>query len=114
MTMSPADHLWFITGRYYNEVAMHDKRSLRDFVYIIPILVNSHIDWEIILQSASDYNLRPSLYYYLFFLNQLLSGRYIPIEVIDKLSPANGSRSRDWGWQLDKLFDRVECFSFGI
>jgi len=30
--------------------------------------------------------------------------------VLAELSPTHGLRRRDWGWQLGKLFDKVEDY----
>ena len=109
LTMSPADQIWFMTSRYYNEVAIHGKRSLRDFAYLAPIISRSDISWDIVLSAARIYELRPSLYYYLSFLDKL-AGNIIPSEVFDELLPSKGIRSRDWGWQLSKLFDEIDPF----
>jgi hypothetical protein len=108
LAMSPADQLWFTTSRYYTEVATDGKRSLRDFAYLIPLLVSDTVDWSVVLAANERYLLHPSLYYYLSFMNWLGEGKLVPADVLDALSPARGPRRRDWGWQLGVLFDAVE------
>lgn len=111
VTMSLADHLWFTTSRYYSEVANHGLRSLRTFAYLAPMLASAEVDWDVVLGAARVHELRPSLYYYLFFLDRLAGG-VMPGEVLDELSPERGSRLRDWGWQLSQLLDQVEPLPF--
>jgi hypothetical protein len=106
LTLSSGDHLWFTISRYYNEVALHGKRSLRDFAYSAA-LIHSAPDWDRVLTAASEYSLHPSLYYYLYFLNKITSAR-VPSEVLNELFPVSKVRLRDWGWQIGKLFDGVE------
>lgn len=110
--MSLADQLWFTTSRYYNEVALNGKDSLRDFAYIASLIPNDQIDWDVILGAADRYDLRPSLYYYFAFLNRL--GGAIPDEALEELSPGKGSRDRDWGWQLSKLFDLIDPYPLAV
>lgn len=108
-TLSPADQLWLTIAKLYNEVANYGKRSLRDFAYVLPLLAKRTIEWNVVIRVAEEYELRPALFYYFSFLNQL-SGNSIPEDVIRSLSPTNGSRLRDWGWQLGPIFDLVESY----
>lgn len=105
--MSAADHLWFITARLYNEMALHGKGSLRDFVYIIATLCHEAIDWDVVLGAAEEYELRPALYYFFSFVSAL-GAAPIPSEVLAALSPLCGSRIGDWGWQIARLFEVVD------
>jgi hypothetical protein len=109
-TMSIADHVWFTTSKYYMEVALHGKTSLRDFAYVAPLLGQPELDWDVVLAAAKEYELRPSLYYYLSFLD-MLAGNVIPAKVLSQLNPKHGMRYRDWGWQLAKLLGGVDRFS---
>ena len=106
--MSAADHLWFTTSRFYNEVAVNDKNSLRDFAYIASLLSTAQIDWDTVVGAASKYDLRPSLYYYFAFMNMMGGG--VPDDVLQELLPSKGSRHRDWGWQLSKLFGLTDPY----
>ena len=108
LTMSREDHLWFLTSRYYNEVALHGKRSLRDFAYLAALLDDDKFDWRIITGQAKKYDLEAPLYYFLSFLSRL-SGKMIPREVLSELLPTR-NRQSDWGWQLSKLFGGIEPF----
>lgn len=105
-TLSLGDHVWFTISRLYHEVALHGKRSLRDFAYVAPVL-KENIEWGDVLDAASEYGLHSSLYYYLRFLHSVL-GDGVPQHVLENLSPQRGPRLRDWGWQLGPLFDFVE------
>lgn len=111
-TMSVADLVWLTTSKYYTEVALHGKTSLRDFAYIAPLLGRPELDWDVVLAATNEYELRPSLYYFLSFLD-MLAGNVIPPEVLVQLNPTNGMRYRDWGWQLAKLLGGVDSFSYG-
>ncbi len=106
LTMSPADHLWFMTSRYYNEVAVHGKRALRDLAYLAALMGKAEIDWGRFVQAVKDQSLHASAYYYSAFLNRLLN--VVPDEVLREISPIDSPRKRDWGWQLGVLFDWVD------
>jgi hypothetical protein len=107
-SMSAADHLWFTTSRLYNEVAIHGKRSLRDFAFLLSLVTLDDIEWNVVLDSARQYHLHASLYYYFSFLASL-SGKAPPQDVVDALVPLATSRLRDWGWQLATLFDVLDA-----
>jgi hypothetical protein len=106
-SLSDADHLWFGLSRLYAEVALHGKVSLRDFAYIGPLLTAGEIAWDVVLNAASEYELRPGLFYFLRFLGQLTNGA-VPNGVLKELNPTSGARARDWGSQISKLLDLVE------
>lgn len=93
----------------YTEVALHGRRSLRDFAYMAPWIASGTIDWEVAISATHQYELRPALYNYLWLLDEL-SGHSIHTEASDELVPLKGSRQRDWGRQLDSLFDTVDPF----
>jgi hypothetical protein len=42
-TFSAADHLWFTASRYYNEVAVHGKRTLRELAFLVALLKDTEI-----------------------------------------------------------------------
>lgn len=106
--LDPADHLWLLTSRYYHEVALHGKRSLRDFAYIIAILRDEQPDWDRILAVAAEYEMRPSLFYYLRFADSLFERPRIDGDIWRALDPRQGSRARDWGWLLAPLFEWID------
>ena len=112
LTFCDADHAWFMATRLYNEVAIHGKTSLRDFAYLAPLLAAGNVDWEIVLAAAHEYELYPSLYYYLGFLNHLQPGA-VPDNVLSALNPLGTERMRDWGWQLEKLLDVLPAMPVG-
>jgi hypothetical protein len=106
-TLSDADHLWFGLSRLYAEVALHGKESLRDFAYLAPLVTRGEVDWPVVGEAAARLELRPALFYFLSFIQQL-SGGAIPAGVLDGLNPRNGLRYRDWGWQIGRLLGRVD------
>lgn len=113
LTFSDSNQLWILTSRYYTEVALFDKRSLRDFCYVLPIIAAGDVDWDLILRVAAKYELHASLFYYLSFMSHL-AGDLVPPQVLAQLSPLKGARLRDAGWQLGKLFDLIEAFPFDL
>jgi hypothetical protein len=108
-TLSDSDHLWVNCSRYYNEVALFGKRTLRPLVYTAPLLYG-RIDWDIVLASAREHELSASLYYPLRIL-EAITRTVIPREVLSALNPRLSS-GRDFGWQLGPLFEFVEPFPF--
>jgi hypothetical protein len=112
LTLTPADQLWITLSRYYNEVVTFGKRYLRDFAYVLPMLAAPDVvDWEIVLAANREYQLRPTLYYYLAFLQRL--GAPVPDRVLEALLP-NPGVERDWGWQLAGLFSTIDPFPLGL
>jgi hypothetical protein len=107
LTFSDADHVWFGLSRLYAEVALHGKVSLRDLAYIGPIVARGAVSWDVVLRYAAEYELRPSIYYYLSFIDGLAGGA-VPPEVLAELDPRRGLRHRDWGWQLGKLLGGID------
>ncbi len=110
-TLSPTDHLWSITVRYYNEVALHRKTSLREFIYIAMIIRNEQVDWRRFLELTREFATYAACYYPLAFLRSIEPSR-ISEAVLTELRPAEGRRGRDYGWQLGKLFDFIEPLPF--
>ena len=105
-TLCAADHVWFTITRLYTEVALHGKISLRDFSYLVPLLERQTIDWAVVLDAAKKFHVEPPLFYYLSFLSQLVPGK-VPATLLNDLTPLSSERQRDWGWQLEKLFEMV-------
>lgn len=106
-TLSPADNVWFTISRLYVEAALHRKTTLRDFAYLLPLLAEGDVDWSVVVATVEELDLRPHVYYFLSFLDDLLDGA-VPPEVLSRLEPTLGDRGYDWGWQLGKLFSFVE------
>jgi hypothetical protein len=109
MTLSPTDHLWLTMSRYYNEVALHGKCSLREFACLGILMRRAEIDWDLLLKVVREYEIHSSLYYFLSFSNHLFAG-LVPDEVLTEMLPLKGRRNRDWGWQIGKLFGGIEPF----
>ncbi len=106
--LSAADQLWLVCSRFYSEVAMHGKRSLRDFAYLAAIVRDGGIDWECVLRVAMEYEMRPALFYYLRFVDTLFARSMVDPGLWAELDPRTGSRQRDWGWMLAPLFDAMD------
>ena len=107
LTLSPADQLWVLGARYWTEVSQHRKTSLRDLAYLAPLVADPDLDWNVVVDAAARHELRSSLYYAVAFLGTL-TGREASADVLEELSPLHGSRYRDCGWQVGKLFGFVE------
>ena len=105
-SMAPSDLLWFTTSRWYSELALVGKRSLRDIAYVLP-LFHQALDWDIVLRAAADYELGASLYYPLTFMERAFEVP-VPAEVLRATDPRRTSRRSDWGWQLGPLLDFIE------
>ena len=108
--LDDADHLWFLCCRFYNEVALHNKRTMRDLVYIISALrsIKHALQWNRIYALCKEYDSFPSLYYILSFCRHL-NENLVPIRCLEELRPdTHGSRARDFGWLLGVLFDDIE------
>jgi hypothetical protein len=106
-TFCAADHVWVTLSRLYVEVALHDKRVLRDFAYLVPLIAGSEVEWPVVVQVAESMELRPHLFYFLSFVDLLAEGS-VPADVLAALDPALGVRDHDWGWQLGKLLGTSE------
>jgi hypothetical protein len=106
-TFSDADHLWFGLSRLYTEAALYGKGSLRDLAYLGPLVARGGVDWTVVISMAAEYELRPAIYYFLAVLDELAGGVVSP-EVLADLSPMNGLRYRDWGWQIGKLLGGLD------
>lgn len=106
-TLAVSDHLWITSTRYYNEVALHNKQSLRDFAFIAALMRGGDVDWDFICRVAESLENRPALFYPIYFLS-CLGGNLVDQQFFQRLSPARGNRHRDWGWMLGRLFDVVE------
>ena len=104
---APADHLWFLTSRYYVETALHGKNSLREFAYIAGLIERQVIEWDLVVAAATKWGLYSSVYYFLRFAREVL-GCSVPDEVTEAVAPTLSRRTRDYGWQLGKLFDGIE------
>lgn len=105
-TFCVTDHLWFQTSRFYQEVALHGKTSLRDFVFIGMLLRDRRVDWGRLVSIAESYSLHSSLYYFLVYMDAIVGG--LPGEVKVALEPTRGPRHHDWGFQVGKLLGYVE------
>lgn len=117
LVLSDADALWYTLSKFYGEVALENKRSLRDFCYAIPLLTRGQIDWDVFLACCRSHHLYGETYYFLRFLDVLLGG-VVPDQVLASLSSRNAPRDRgdprDWGWQLGRLFGFDESLPLAL
>ena len=102
---NPTDNLWFHITRFYNEVALHGKRHIRDLLYILSILKDDSpkIKWRSFIQLCKKFDTVPSAYYILSFINSF-NKTFIPETVIQELNLLENDRSRDFGWQIGLLY----------
>jgi hypothetical protein len=109
MTLSSGDLIWFTVSRFYTEVALNAKRSLRDFAYVAEFIRTREVDWDVVQGAAIEYDIAPSLFYFLSFVARF-DGVHVPDAVLEQLNPIGKGRLRDWGWQLGCLFEFVERY----
>jgi hypothetical protein len=109
---TPADHLWCLLVRYYNEVALNGKDTLRDLAYAALLVGRAEIDWERVVSLTHGHDTRPGPFYLLSWLDGLVPG-CVPGAVLSELDPRRGSRARDFGWLAGRLLGAVEPNPFG-
>ena len=115
-TLSAAEHVWLNLSRYYNEVTLYAKRSLRPLAYTIPEISSPALDWDVVEQTSVELSLGPTLYYYLALFNELVP-QCIPATTLEAIRVSTESGVRNWGWQLSKVFDfqeRFPSYAFGL
>ena len=103
-------------SRCYNEVAWHDKPSLRPLAYANPELSSPAPDWDIVKQMSIELSLGPALYYYLALFSEFIPQRILA-RTLDAIRVSTESGVRDWGWQLSKIFDfqeKVSSYAFDL
>lgn len=106
--LTAEDNLWFLLGRYYTEVAVHGKRTLRDLAHVAVLLCQEILQWSTFIERVHENEVEAAVFYLLSFFRALLGPTVVPQYVINQLSPTKIDRTRDWGWQLGKLFGFVE------
>ena len=106
--LEPADHLWTLLVRYYNEVALHGKTTLRELIYCGLLIGAGGIEWRHLIAACDEYRTHPACYYLLRFFHSLAPD-LVPGDVVETLRVGLRSCLRDFGWQLGKLFDFVEA-----
>jgi hypothetical protein len=113
LAMNPADELWILAARYYVEVAIHGKRTLRELAYLCGLLRKHSIDWDLLVEGCHQHGLGCPVYYILAFLDRV-TGDKIPQQTLSMLKRSLGRGRFDFGWQLGKLFEFYEPFPFSI
>jgi hypothetical protein len=113
LTLCPEDHLWTSAALNYLYLFSTPSPGLAKLAAIVAMVNSRQINWDIILEIAEQYQLRPSFFYTFHFVARLLPGK-IPTEVLSELDPRKGIRVRDFGWLLPKAFDITDPFPFSI
>lgn len=108
LALEPADHLWTLLVRYYNEVALHGKDTLRELLYCGLLIGSGEIHWPHLVAACDEYRTHPACYYLLRFFHAL-APELVPNEVLQALRARLRPCLRDFGWQIGKLFDFVEA-----
>jgi hypothetical protein len=107
---SPAGLVWFLSSRVYHESFQPKGATLRQFVDVLTVIHTwaGEIDWDEVERIARKYELRPSLFYVLTHVNELL-GPVVPQTVIDACNPTRPGtrRDHDWGDLMPKLLGGV-------
>lgn len=103
-TLCPADHLWLILSRFYQEVATHGERRLHPLAYAAALLAKEPIDWPVVVDAAREHRCRHALHTYLSFFRQLAGKPLVPDSVLDALRPARRGRAHEDHSQLRLLF----------
>jgi hypothetical protein len=104
-------HLWYLCVMFYLGANMQrDKLKLSGLADISLFVTNAskQLNWNLLIREATDLDVLPSVYYTLALLNKLIPTHPIPDEVITELRPIQGSRARDYGWQIHKVLGIVE------
>ena len=105
--LDPTDQLWVNALRYYFEIAVHETtHRLRDLAYMARLMAHHNVDWSVIVEVAEQLEIRPALFYVLSYLARLCN-KELPADVLAELAPSKGARTRDFGWQVHKLFGEV-------
>jgi hypothetical protein len=107
---SPAGLVWFLASRLYHEAFGLKGATVRQLVDVLTVVRTwkDEIDWDEVIRIACKYELRPSLFYVLTHVNELL-GPLVPQAVIDACNPmASGvRRDHDWGDLMPRLLGGV-------
>lgn len=107
--IKPEEHLWYLCAMFYLEVLRYaDARKLTQLADLSLFLSGYEVDWSRVVVRARELDILPCVYYPLAFLNALSDTLAVPDRILEQLLPTSGSRARDYGWQLHKLFGRVE------
>lgn len=104
------DHLWFLCARYYNELAMHQKRSLRDTIYIARLLAHiDAIDFGYLADVVTREEQHCALFYILSTIRHFgdISSSKLD-HFLAQMSPIGKRRFHDWGWLLGRFFDEID------
>ncbi|SDQ29258.1 nucleotidyltransferase family protein [Pseudovibrio sp. Tun.PSC04-5.I4] len=100
--------VWLSALRYYNEVALNQRRrNIRELAYITSAISRYTLDWELLQKLTHSYETHPPIWYTFAFLKNTF-GLDIPPNILEKLHPQVGNRTFDFGWQYPKLFGLIE------
>jgi hypothetical protein len=104
------EHLWYLCTMFYVQVNQHrHNHKLSQMSDLSLLLSDSHeLDWDVVVSKAHKLEILPSMYYTLAYLSALAPKPLIPSSILERLVPTDGSRARDYGWQIHKLLGLVE------
>jgi Uncharacterised nucleotidyltransferase len=112
-TLSEEDHVWYTATLFYLQTFLNKQQhKLTQMADLIATIGNhgDRIDWAQVVALGQRHGGLPALYYPIAYIDRLIGGGAVPGAALDALQPVHGSRSRDYGWQIAKLFGRVDEF----
>ncbi|MGM9513293.1 nucleotidyltransferase family protein [Roseateles sp. DB2] len=108
VTLSLTDHVWTTALRFYLESStIHQDPKHRDLAYLVALLNEPGIDWNLLVQTVASADLRPALFYALRLLTQLGVAE-VPNWVMDALHVRRGSSCIDFGCRVTRALGLVE------
>lgn len=111
--LSEEDHVWYTATLFYLQTFLNkEQHKLTQLADLIATIGNcgDRIDWAQLAALGQRYGGLPALYYPIAYIDRLIGGGAVPVEALHALQPVHGSRSRDYGWQIAKLFGGVDEF----
>lgn len=113
--ISVEDQLWYTATMLYLGAYMYKETyKLCQLADMAVILSQAQVRWDRLIAEARTLEILPSVYYPLAFLAKLCKDVRIPEDVLAELSPTKGSRARDYGWQIPKLFGEIDPLPYEL
>lgn len=107
--LSRADQLWSSMSRCYDEAAAGADRTLRGLVWIAPLIADPNVDWNLLVRTAVEQKATSAHLYWLTFFCTL-GAKAVPADALQELRSHHHRSERNWGWQLEHLFDVEPTF----
>ena len=111
------DHIWYTAAMFYLGTYLYKQDNKLTKLADLAVMLDAtaaELDWDYIVRRSRELEVLPSVYYTLAFLNAAGRSPRVPASVLSALSPAHGSRVRDYGWQLHKLFGAIEPMPYDL